>query len=478
MMNTTDSQTLLAEYAKSRSESAFTELVARYIGLVYSTALRLVYGDRHLAEDVAQMVFIELARNAPRLPREVMLGGWLHARTFNTAASMMRAERRRANREKGSVEMNILQDDSNAAFAQMAPILDEAITQLEEKDRTAILLRFFERRDLRSIGQALGTTEDAAQKRVSRALEKLQLLLQHRGITLPAAALAAGLASEALTAAPAGLAASIAAGALTGAVTGGAASSLLSLTILAKLKVGLIGVLLVGGVATPLLLQHRSQVALREDNNSLRERIQQLEGTSEENERLSNLLNAATSPIPADQLHELLRLRNEVGMLRSQTNRLEELRKDNRRLQELLTQRDQDPGKEQVSSATQEFQERGIPKLQDAKLLVLWLMMYQNDNPNRFATNFEQLAYITNGIVAGTEVHFTGTNHFEIMYQGLFSGLAQPAQGIVLRETQPWQSADGSWNRAYGFADGHSEIHKAPDGSFESWEKEHTLSPR
>ena len=102
--------------------------------------------------------------------------------------------------------MNTLQDDSGASLRQVAPMLDEAITRLGSEDRTAILLRFFERRDFRSVGDALGSSEDAARKRVDRALEKLHLFLKHRGGTLSAAALGTALTTEAVTAAPVGFA--------------------------------------------------------------------------------------------------------------------------------------------------------------------------------------------------------------------------------------------------------------------------------
>src|SRR5262249_41803044 len=144
------------------SEAAFRELVARYINLVYSTALRLVSGDADLAKDVSQMVFISLAQKAPSLSSGVMLGGWLHRRTFHLATKTVRAERRRQSREREAVEMNTLQDDSGAHWRQIAPVLDEAITQLGSEDRAAILMRFFEQRDFRGVGQALGSSEDAA----------------------------------------------------------------------------------------------------------------------------------------------------------------------------------------------------------------------------------------------------------------------------------------------------------------------------
>lgn len=150
----TDTQQLLAEYAACGSEAAFRELVARYLNLVYSTALRLVGGDTQLAEDVAQTVFIGLARKGRTLSCKVMLGGWLHQHTYYVATRVIRGEQRRQIREREAVEMNTLQDDSAAQWRQLAPILDEAITELGSEDRTAIMLRFFEHRDFRTSGKA------------------------------------------------------------------------------------------------------------------------------------------------------------------------------------------------------------------------------------------------------------------------------------------------------------------------------------
>src|SRR5262245_16403086 len=140
----TDGRQLLMQYVESGSEPAFRELVARYVDLVYSAAIRLVNGDAHRAEDITQTVFADLARIADTLSNEVMLGGWLHRHTCFFAAKFMRGERRRQNRERQAVEMNALQDPSEANLKWIAPVLDEAIDQLDAEDRTAILLRFFE----------------------------------------------------------------------------------------------------------------------------------------------------------------------------------------------------------------------------------------------------------------------------------------------------------------------------------------------
>src|SRR5882672_2864617 len=155
----TETQKLLADYAKTGSETAFRELAGRYVDLVYSAAVRLVDGDTHLAEDVTQTVFVDLARKAGALSSKVMLGGWLHRHTCYAASMAMRSERRRQNRERQAVEMN--EGNPESSFAEAAPLLDETINELNEEDRAAIVLRFFEQWDLRAVGEALGSSEDA-----------------------------------------------------------------------------------------------------------------------------------------------------------------------------------------------------------------------------------------------------------------------------------------------------------------------------
>ena len=126
----TDSQQLLVEYVRTGSEAAFRELLTRYTDLVYSAAVRLAGGDTHLAQDVTQNVFIDFSRKARTLPKDVMLGGWLHHHTVFVASTIMRGERRRQTRERQAVEMNAIQDDTQSNMAQVLPLFDEAIDRL------------------------------------------------------------------------------------------------------------------------------------------------------------------------------------------------------------------------------------------------------------------------------------------------------------------------------------------------------------
>jgi RNA polymerase sigma factor (sigma-70 family) len=202
---------LLQEYVGTGSESAFRELVERYVNLVYSTAYRRLAGDAHLAEDAVQTVFSDFARKAPTLPENVMLGGWLHRHTCFVTGAMLRSSRRRQTREREAMELFDSSTDDN--WKTVAPVLDEVVNQLAPADRDAVILRFFEGLDFRTIGARIGSNEDAAQKRVSRALEKLRVLLEQRGATFSIAGLAT-LLGQSMLAAPTGLASRVAASAL------------------------------------------------------------------------------------------------------------------------------------------------------------------------------------------------------------------------------------------------------------------------
>jgi RNA polymerase sigma factor (sigma-70 family) len=324
----TDDGQLLQQYTRDRSESAFGELVARHIDLVYSVALRVAGGDSHLAQDVTQTVFLDLARKAPGLPRDAILAGWLYRHAWFTAAKTVRTERRRQVREQTAMEMRALDDNTGSPWELIAPHLDEGLNQLSASDRDAIVLRFFKQQDFRVIGAALGVSEDAAQKRVSRALERLRGVLSKRGATLTATALASALTAEAVVAAPAGLAISVTSTALAGAASIGTGLSLTTIKTLAmtKLQISTVGVILIACLAAPLLLQHQSLSRMREENNRLREatvslqqQTSQMDQMAAENQRLSNLLaHAGSAPPPKpEQLGELLRLRGEATRLRA-----------------------------------------------------------------------------------------------------------------------------------------------------------------
>jgi len=274
----TENQDLLAEFVKNGSEAAFRELVCRYTNLVYSVAVRLTRGDSQLAQDVGQTVFSDLARKARTLPPDVMLGGWLHRHTCYVAATVMRGERRRQARERHAVQMNAMQDHTEDNLARVAPILDEAINQLGAEDRIAVLLRFFEERDLRSVGDAIGTNENTARMRVTRALEKLHVLLKHRGVTLSTTALGTVLAGKAVTAAPVGLAVAFSSAALaTAAAQTGTTLTILKIMTMTKLKVGIISAIVLAGVVTDLSMRHRSGARLLQENQSLLQQIAQLQ---------------------------------------------------------------------------------------------------------------------------------------------------------------------------------------------------------
>jgi RNA polymerase sigma factor (sigma-70 family) len=204
----TDDMALLREYAQRNSEEAFATLVSRHVNLVYSVALRQARNP-YLAEEITQAVFIILARKAKSLRAKTILSGWLCRTARYASANALTMRRRRQHREQEAYTQSILNEPESEAWKQIAPLLDTALAQLGETDHNAIVLRFFEGRNFNEVGAALGASEDAAKKRVHRALEKLRKFFTKRGLTLSAGVLAGAVSANSVQAAPVALAKSV-----------------------------------------------------------------------------------------------------------------------------------------------------------------------------------------------------------------------------------------------------------------------------
>jgi RNA polymerase sigma factor (sigma-70 family) len=330
---------LLRDYAEQADEAAFREIVARHADLVYSSALRQV-DSPDLARDVAQNIFADLARKAGpvagNLSEQSSLAGWLYRGTRFAALGLRRQELRRHLRERQAMEPLTPIPEPEPDWEHLRPMLDEAMADLSDTDRDALLLRFFKNHDLRAVGAALGLSADAAQKRVSRALEKLRESLSRRGITTGAGALTVILSANAVQAAPVGLAVSIAGTAMlsgatvtTAATVSATATKIIAMTTLQKT---FITTALVAAVGTGIY-QARQVSNLRNQVQALQqqqtEKVHQLERERDEAAMELALLRDENESLKSNTT-ELARLRGEVTRLRGAAQDSSKLRVANR----------------------------------------------------------------------------------------------------------------------------------------------------
>jgi RNA polymerase sigma factor (sigma-70 family) len=206
--NPTDA-TLLRQFARDGSEAALRRLTERHMNLVFGTAARRT-GDRGAAQELAQNVFLAMARKAAWLQNETSLAAWLHKTTVLEARQWWRSETRRRQREQTAAQLETTMKTADEQDPALAGMLDEALLELGEGERQALLLRFFEGYNHREVGQALGIGEDAARKRGDKAMDRLMDYFRKRGFAVGSAAAVAAVMAGAAEAAPAGLAAAVA----------------------------------------------------------------------------------------------------------------------------------------------------------------------------------------------------------------------------------------------------------------------------
>jgi RNA polymerase sigma factor (sigma-70 family) len=328
---TADDLDLLGQFTRDQSQDAFTTLVNRHLNLVYSAALRQVRSPQ-LAEEVCQAVFLRLAGYAATLNPDTILTAWLYQVTRHAAVDVVRREARRQAREQIAFQMSDMNDPS-ASWTHIEPLLDEAMESLDSPDRTAILLRYFENKSLREVGEALGASEDAAQKRVSRALERLREFFSGRKVAIGASGLAVLVSANAVQSAPAGLAATIAGGAvLASAAISSSTAVTLTKTIAMTTVQKVLIVAVVAGAVVAGVYEARQASRLREQVQTLTQEQEQQAALSNqvlalqrERDRATNALAAQVAEnatLRTTNPNPVLKLRGEVSRLRRENAEL------------------------------------------------------------------------------------------------------------------------------------------------------------
>ncbi|HEX4263042.1 MAG TPA: sigma-70 family RNA polymerase sigma factor [Verrucomicrobiae bacterium] len=467
-MNTWTDQQLLREYAERHSEAAFSELVRRHVDLVHSAAKRMT-GDAHSAEDVTQAVFMALAQNAARLSRHPVLSGWLHTTARNLAVKTVRATVRRQLREQEAAAMNPYSSTENEPlWDDIAPHLDTALGELNDDERDALMLRYFEKKSAPEIAALIGISDAAAQKRVTRAVERLRQLFARRGVTAGAGGLAVIIGAHAVEAAPITLAANISTTALAGAAAPAStvitATKAIAMTTLQKtLVTATIAILAGAGI-----YEVRQASLLRQQNQALEQRpaadqLPHSQTTPDESSNGLASLRQENEQLKSNQT-ELLKLRGAVGTLRSEASDADQRAKAaEQKLSDTL-------------SSASVFKGDEAATINAEKQISMALRIFAETNNNQFPTPQQFLQFQRELRESGSSnIGGEGVGPFEYVNPG--TEWRDHPNTVVLRERLAKQAVDGTWERIYAFADGSVQTALSHDGNFEAWEKVNTYTP-
>ncbi|MCL4180780.1 MAG: sigma-70 family RNA polymerase sigma factor, partial [Verrucomicrobia bacterium] len=307
---------LLAEFRDNRSETAFGELVRRYTNLVYSVANRRL-GNASLAQEMTQLVFIRLAKAVPKLRGDNELAAWLHRTTVHVSIDHWRSESRRRAREANAAVMHA--QPEAVAWNDLVLVLDESVDELNDPDRQAILLRFFNQKTMRELGAALGISEDAAKMRVNRALGRLRDKLVARGLASASAiALGTALSQHAVEAAPAQLVATLAASNFSAAAGGGPRTAMVDFlpqVFNLKFVAGTVAVLSVGTAVLLWLHTQRAPTAEVSAQSMTAETAPQQDAAmlASANQGAEDLVEAEREPDPLQLLLAVAQARQQIA---------------------------------------------------------------------------------------------------------------------------------------------------------------------
>jgi len=473
-MNVED-RVLLERYGREGCEASFAELVRRHIDLVWGTACR-VTGDAEWARDVAQGVFSDLARKARFFPSGASIPGWLYRAASMAARNALRANLRRARREREAMETHSTHGSAvpgpDAEAERLMPLLDEGLRSLPEKDRELVVLRFFARKSLAEIGGVFAISEDAAQKRVSRALERLKTFFEGQGQTVPAGAVLATLTAAGATAAPLGIATAVAGASCAAAGSlslGGSAISFLTgvgeqiVIMKAKIAVASLATLAVGA---PLVVQQQTLAALERDRAAVVAATRDVEALRAENASFAGQRQLAAEW----QQHE--RDQEELARLRTEAARLREVAEANPEVQARLAaaQRSYEIAKASAKLATDtvEAEQLTVKTVEAMKHLGLAARIFATDHQDKFPASFEDMKNELGEKLWGNQ----SLDQFEFMPHERVINETEPDL-ILFREKEPRRLPDGTWTRAYTMADGSVQQRASDTPDFSAWERDH-----
>lgn len=183
---------LLKAYVYDYCEISFTKLVERHVRMISGVARRTL-DQTSYKDDVCQLTFLQLTKNAHRLLKHENIAGWLHKTAYQQAMNTNRSHRRMEARHLHLQKCNSSAESAESRWHEIAPLIDQELISLKSADRALIVKRYLEGYSVKELAGDFKISIAATEKRLQRALTKLKKRLDIRGVKTSSTILASAL---------------------------------------------------------------------------------------------------------------------------------------------------------------------------------------------------------------------------------------------------------------------------------------------
>lgn len=165
---------LIQRFIENKDVMAFGELYDRYSDKVYGRCLSFFHNEE-IAKDATQEVFIKVLYQLSTLNQKQYFSTWLYTVTYRYCIDRYRAEKNKIFEDNEQLAVNVVFEEDNTFFDDFySDILEKGLSQLNQEERTIILMKYHDELSVKDIAGVLDIKESAVKMRLKRSRDRLK----------------------------------------------------------------------------------------------------------------------------------------------------------------------------------------------------------------------------------------------------------------------------------------------------------------